>query len=587
VLGLAVSLTVAAAGLIGGGTAVASACDSLGSYYEPSPGPPVSGPDGGVWFTFNDNGVEEVGRWGVPVAYPYCLTTYGLDGMRAQFLAGGADGSMWFTDAGPGAATGAIGRLNPETGQVSSFSSGLIDGSHPWQIALGPDGNMWFTDEGAQAIGRVTPMGQISEFTAGINQNTILEAITAGPDGNVWFTADSPDVGDGSIGKITPSGDITIYPIGTGFSNPAGITAAPDGNIWFTTSYRADDNSPTLEVIGRITPAGQITLFTSGVPVGINLGGIVIGPDGNLYAAQGSTMLKVSTNGQVLGPIMNAGDSPGFLAVAADGNVWGAGGPFDIGTGEYTQVGPAASVTPPSITGPNEPGQPETCGGAVWSTWNAQQPSANAYSFDGYQWQLDGTTIAQGDSYTPSAADLGHQLACVQTVTYSLPLVTATATSAAVKVGGATGPTGPTGGSGATGQPGGAEGSSDGAQSSSGSGQPAAQAEAPVGIGSSNGGAASTAVSAPVVTALQSRIHRSARSVRFTFTHRGDATKFECALVRIQHGHKHTQAPVYSRCSSPKTYRHLVAGRTYKFYVRAIGPGGIEKPPVTRHFTLA
>jgi hypothetical protein len=64
-------------------------------------------------------------------------------------------------------------------------------------------------------------------------------------------------------------------------------------------------------------------------------------------------------------------------------------------------------------------------------------------------------------------------------------------------------------------------------------------------------------------------------------------TGFQCALVRVHNGHKHTPALVYSSCSSPKTYRHLATGSTYEFYVRAIGPGGIEKPPATRRVTLA
>jgi hypothetical protein len=89
------------------------------------------------------------------------------------------------------------------------------------------------------------------------------------------------------------------------------------------------------------------------------------------------------------------------------------------------------------------------------------------------------------------------------------------------------------------------------------------------------------------VTAVQSRVRVATRSASFTFGHRGDATGFQCALVRIPNGHKHAAAPVYSRCSSPKTYHHLATASSYEFYVRAIGPGGIEKPSATRRVTLA
>ena len=71
-----------------------------------------------------------------------------------------------------------------------------------------------------------------------------------GPDGNVWFTATTFDVTTtsfkGTIGRITPSGDISEYPIPTPRSGPAGITVGPDGNLWFT--EQVGNN------IGRINP---------------------------------------------------------------------------------------------------------------------------------------------------------------------------------------------------------------------------------------------------------------------------------------------------------------------------------------------
>ena len=54
-----------------------------------------------------------------------------------------------------------------------------------------------------------------------------------------------------------------------------------------------------------------------------------------------------------------------------------------------------------------------------------------------YAWLRDGTPIAgqTASTYIPTAADVGHRLACRLTVTYPLPFsVTATATSAAITV---------------------------------------------------------------------------------------------------------------------------------------------------------
>ncbi len=53
-----------------------------------------------------------------------------------------------------------------------------------------------------------------------------------GPDGKMWFTeADK-------IGRITPSGEITEFPLPTPDSAPMGITTGPDGNLWFTEQVR-------------------------------------------------------------------------------------------------------------------------------------------------------------------------------------------------------------------------------------------------------------------------------------------------------------------------------------------------------------
>jgi virginiamycin B lyase len=65
--------------------------------------------------------------------------------------------------------------------------------------------------------------------------------ITSGPDGNLWFTAENST----QIGRVTPGGDFTLFPIPTSSGDPFGITSGPDGNLWFT---EAKPNQ-----IGRIT----------------------------------------------------------------------------------------------------------------------------------------------------------------------------------------------------------------------------------------------------------------------------------------------------------------------------------------------
>ena len=66
--------------------------------------------------------------------------------------------------------------------------------------------------------------------------------ITAGPDDNLWFT----EFRGNNIGRITPGGVITEFPLSTPGSGPAGIAAGSDDNLWFTEQLG--------NKIGRITP---------------------------------------------------------------------------------------------------------------------------------------------------------------------------------------------------------------------------------------------------------------------------------------------------------------------------------------------
>jgi hypothetical protein len=202
------------------------------------------------------------------------------------------------------------------------------------------------------------------------------------------------------------TGDTVSGPgIPVGILNPGAvlsrITAGPYGNMWFNDA--GTGVSPATPAIGMINPTtDKVTEFTQ--PAGMNAGsnphGITVGPDGNLWFPDTGTPRAI--------------------------------GKFGVGA-------PAASVTPPSVTGTDGVGVPQACGGDVWSSWAGMQPSHDAYGYDGYQWLLDGSPIAgaTGTAYTPPVADAGHQLSCKVTVTYTLFPTTVSATSAAVTVKGA------------------------------------------------------------------------------------------------------------------------------------------------------
>jgi hypothetical protein len=120
-----------------------------------------------------------------------------------------------------------------------------------------------------------------------------------------------------------------------------------------------------------------------------------------------------------------------------DGNLWFADGGPTKAIGRIGAGAPTALLAPPTLSGAGRAGSHESCQSAQWSIWAGVGPSGGLYPFDSYQWLLDGIPIAgqTAQSYTPVTGDVGHQLACRQTVTYPLPLlVTTSATGAAIRV---------------------------------------------------------------------------------------------------------------------------------------------------------
>ena len=395
----------------------------------------VSGSDGNLWFT-DEGTTSAIGR--ITPTGQITEFSAGLSVVSRPFsIAPAADGNLWFTDpAVLMGGTSAIGRITP-WGQISEFAAGLRALSGPAAIVSGADGNLWFTDEGIiGAIGRITQSGQITEYAAGLDPGSVPDGIAAGADGKLWFTDDGTTR---AIGRITPSGQITEYSYGQGLnagSLPGRIAAGPDGNLWFT-------DEGTTPAIGRITPSGQITEYSYGH--GLNPGSIpadiAAGPDGNLWFTDGGTTKaigRITPSGQITeysyGHGLNLRSEPAGIAAGADGNLW-----FADQTNAIGRIGtgaPPALQAPASLTGAGRQGSVEACQ-AQWSDWAGSNPSAALHPFDGYAWLRDGSPIAgqAASTYTPTGADVGHQLACRETVTYPLPFsVTASTISAAVTV---------------------------------------------------------------------------------------------------------------------------------------------------------
>lgn len=279
-------------------------------------------------------------------------------------MTSGPDGNLWFTglnqspdQSQPDQAL--IGCMTPRgaiclnaKGQPKEFL--LSDNEFPTGITSGSDGNLWFTESldyngnSIGQVGRITPQGQLSEFPILLaNSDPIM--ITSGPDGNLWFTDD----GTGAIGRITPGANpqasLVEFPIpvpDAGRSFLEGITSGPDGNLWFAQTVFAGQS--TLGQIGRITPdadpARSIRLFSipsaSSIPVMITSG-----PDGNLWFTESTE--KGVDNGALLtigqiGRVTPQGHISEFPIPNSNFHTQGGGG-FLYGV----QSGPLAIATGP------------------------------------------------------------------------------------------------------------------------------------------------------------------------------------------------------------------------------------------------
>ena len=145
-----------------------------------------------------------------------------------------------------------------------------------FSITTGKDGNLWFTDTAASYIGKITPSGTVTQYPIPASLGYTLGQIVSGPDGNLWFLATIPgDVVIGVVGSINTSGVLqSAYNIpsvsGGNAPFPEAITVGSDGALWFTDSNNA--------LIWRVTTAGAFTNYETTYPtygIGSNPSGLV------------------------------------------------------------------------------------------------------------------------------------------------------------------------------------------------------------------------------------------------------------------------------------------------------------------------
>jgi streptogramin lyase len=283
-----------------------------------------------------DGTADQKGAGGSLGGAPYTFTEFSVPSSDTSpdGITVGADGNLWF--AGGVVSDTTVGKITT-TGTITLYSSYRFGGTHC--IARGPDGNVWYTDDLDSYVGKVTPSGDFTEFpvpnTTG-DQQSFPTGIVLGPDGNLWVS-DRFNV----LSSITPSGTFNGYLAAKTSYGLAGIVVGPDNNLW----VKEDDGNS----IARITPSGTLTEFRVPKPTDYTFwedgpNDITLGPDGNLWFTEGNgnRIGRITPSGTITEfAIPTADSSPNSIAKGPDGNLWFT----ECRASQLARITPAGTIT--------------------------------------------------------------------------------------------------------------------------------------------------------------------------------------------------------------------------------------------------
>ncbi len=203
-------------------------------------------------------------------------------------------------------------RIAPN-GTMTSFA---LPGTTPLVSAmcLGPDGNMWFYDFFNDKLGYITQAGAITEYNFSGSYQTNM---VTGPDQAIWLTTPT----DRTIYRVTTSGVITTYSLGSPSLSAGAIIVGPDNALWM--------QGTDQDVIIRMTLSGTITTYQ--LPPGLvpsnaeAFYGLAVGSDGAIYFNEQflNEIGRITTNGTVtFYPIPLANSQPGVLVPGPNNAIW-------------------------------------------------------------------------------------------------------------------------------------------------------------------------------------------------------------------------------------------------------------------------
>jgi hypothetical protein len=126
---------------------------------------------------------------------------------------------------------------------------------------------------------------------------------------------------------VHPTGDLRLIRLGRKVY-PRQIVTGPDGALWFSENGRPGRHRKVKDRIGRITPSGEITQFP--IPFGLETQAIAPDPRGSIWFSTAKHEISsISTSGTIgaRGCLESSCETPvESLAVASDGALFFAAG---------------------------------------------------------------------------------------------------------------------------------------------------------------------------------------------------------------------------------------------------------------------